>query len=315
MKVLIDTDPGIDDAAAIFMALGSGEIDVVGMTTVFGNVSVDLTTRNALHLLDVIGRRDIPVFRGVGVPLVAEPQFAPEIHGDDGLGGLAGADLTPKQSAQDERGVEAIIRLVREHPGEVTLLALGPLTNVALALSVEPSLAVDIDRIVYMGGAVLTWGNATPAASANLYNDAEAARIVVNSGARLVQVGLDVCRKAKVPKEAIDAIGGASSEAAGMLAKAAVSIRENYERRLGEGSLDGGAFFNDMPCVAYLLRPELFEERDLNIDIETRGELTRGATVADIDGLLGREPNVTVLMDVDGEEVGRLFERCLLAID
>lgn len=315
MKVLIDTDPGIDDAAAIFMALGSAEIDVVGMTTVFGNVNIDLTTRNAVHLLDVIGRDDIPVFRGAGLPLVARPQFAPEIHGDDGLGGLAGTDLKPKRDTEDERAVEAIIRFIKENPGEVTLLALGPLTNVALALSTDPTLAENVDRIVYMGGAVLTWGNVTAAASANLYNDAEAAKIVVNSGAPLVQVGLDVCRKSKVPKGALDAIGEASSPAADMLSSAAVSIRDNYETRLGKGRLEGGAFFNDMPCVAYLLQPDLFEERELHVDIETRGELTRGATVADIDGIHGGEPNVTVLMDVDGEAVRHLFERCILAID
>src|SRR5436309_4212508 len=203
--------------------------------------------------------------------------------------------------------VDALISRIMAAPGEITLIALGPLTNVALALAAQPRMAHNVRRLILMGGAVLTWGNVTPAASANLYNDPEAARIVYRSGAPLVQVGLDVCRPTVITREHLDRIRKAQDPASRFLLAITPFIQEAYRRRGIQSLGDGGVQYNDVVCMAYVVQPDLFTTRHLPVDIETRGELTAGTTVADFDGRWGRAPNVEVCLGVDSRGVADLF--------
>src|SRR5919205_738507 len=191
-RAIIDTDPGLDDTAAILFALACPDLVAVEMlTTVFGNSGVANSTRNALTIQDAAGRNDVPVYEGADRPLLRAPRFAPHIHSEDGLGGLA-AKYPPSGSVRPGIAAAKIVEHVMASPGEVTLIALAPLTNVALALRLEPRLASSIKEIVLMGGAVRVPGNVSPVASANMLNDPDAAAAVYSSGARLVQAGLDV---------------------------------------------------------------------------------------------------------------------------
>ncbi len=304
-RVIIDTDPGIDDTAAIFLALGSGEVTVEALTTVFGNTEVEHCTRNALKILEVAGRTDIPVHPGAARPLARDPTYGKMIHGNNGLGDVEYAP--PHASPSATGAVEAIISRVMSAPGEITLIALGPLTNVALALAAEPRLASRLRRVILMGGAVLTWGNVTPAASANLFNDPEAARAVYRSGASLVQVGLDVCRPTVITRSHLDRLRSAKSAPAEFLMHVMPFIQDAY-RKAGIKAVEGGGVqFNDVPCMAYAMRPDLFGTRRLFVDIETQGALTAGATVADFDGRWGKAPNVDVCLEVNSSGVAALF--------
>ena len=176
-KIIIDTDPGVDDALAIFLALRSRELDVIGLTTVFGNSNVDATTRNALNLLHIAGRGDIPVARGAGVPLFIAPHGTAEwVHGDDAMGNIGWtAPLSPALQPHTLRAAEFIVQQVMAHPGEITLVPIGPLTNIALALQLEPRIAQHVREVVLMGGAVLAPGNVSPLAEANIHGAPHAA--------------------------------------------------------------------------------------------------------------------------------------------
>ena len=308
-RVIIDTDPGIDDTAAIFFALTSGTLAVEALTTVFGNVEVEQCTRNALTVLEVAGRTDIPVHPGAAGPLTREPHYAKSIHGDNGLGNV---QIAPPSTAPSSTGaVEAIISRVLAAPGEITLIAMGPLTNVAVALGAEPRVAQNLRRLILMGGAVLTWGNVTPAASANLYNDPEAARVVYRSGAPLVQVGLDVCRLTVITRAHLDRIREANTPLSRFLLQITPFIQEAYRERGIRAVEGGGVQYNDVVCMAYAVRPDLFKTQRLPVDIETQGALTAGATVADFDGRWGKAPNVDVCLEVDASGVADLFVECL----
>lgn len=310
-RVIIDTDPGIDDTAAIFLALSCGALQVEALTTVYGNVDVEQCTRNALKILDVAGRADIPVYQGADHPLVREPNFASFVHGENGLG-----DVTfeaAKAAPASDHAVDAIISHVMGAPGEITLLALGPMTNVALALTVEPRLAHNLKQLVLMGGAVLTWGNVTPAASANLYNDPEAARILYQSGAPLVQVGLDVCRRTLIGHDHLQRIRQADNEIGRFLLQITPFIEQAYRKRGIETVVQGGGVhYNDVPSVAYAIDPDLFVTRRLPVAIETQGAMTAGQTVADFDGVWGKEPNVDVCLEVNAAAVAELFTQSIV---
>lgn len=310
-RVIIDTDPGIDDAAAIFMALTSGALQVEALTTVYGNVDVEQCTQNALKILEVAGRDDIPVYQGTDRPLVREPNFARFVHGENGLGDVTykAAKATPAPG----RAVEAIISRVMSAPGEITLLALGPMTNVALALTVEPRLAQNLKQLILMGGAVLTWGNVTPVASANLYNDPEAARILYQSGAPLVQVGMDVCRHTLIGHDHLERLRQADNDIARFLLQITPFIEQSYRKRGIKTVVEGrGVHYNDVPSVAYTIDPNLFVTRRLPVAIETQGAMTAGQTVADFDGVWGREPNADVCLEVDAAAVAELFTQSIV---
>ena len=304
-RVIIDTDPGIDDAAAILMALGSPELEVEAVTTVFGNTPVKNCTTNALRILEAAGRPEIPVYEGVGRPFsFAEPTFAAHVHGEDGLGD-AGLPL-PRIKPQSRHAVLEIVDRVLAAPGEITLLAIGRLTNLALAISLEPGVASALKEVIVMGGAVTVPGNASPVASANLWGDPEAASIAYRSGARIVQIGLDVCDQVEIPRDQQEKVWEADTPATRLLEAITPYIKQAYARR-GRSRDPEAVRYNDVPAVAYAVDPWLFECREMSVRIETQGELTRGQTVADLDGSTGSKPNATVALGVDAARLIRLW--------
>jgi inosine-uridine nucleoside N-ribohydrolase len=313
--VIIDTDPGIDDIAALLLALSSPELEVLALTTIYGNSSVDSCTANALQLLVAAGRADIPVFPGAGKPLLrpAKEGWASHIHGADGLGGITGIGegTVDPLSVNEKHAALAIVEMVMAMPGEVTILALGRMTNVALALSLEPEMANSVREVVVMGGAVTVPGNVSQVATANLHEDPEAAAILYRSGAPIVQVGLDVCNRVTVSPAQLATIARGSNPGTQLLARATEFLRDAYIRS-GRIGPDEGVRYNDMPAVGYAVKPELFAARSALVEIETRSELTLGQTVADWQA---EEPNARICLDVDSEALTALFTERLTKLD
>lgn len=293
-KIIIDTDPGQDDAAAILLALASPELDILGITTVAGNVPLDWTTRNALIICELAGRDDIPVYAGAHGPLTRPLVTAEHVHGKTGLDGPLLDE--PVLKLQDEGAVDFIIRTLRtEEAGTVTLCALGPLTNLALALQKAPEIAGRIAEIVLMGGGFFEGGNITPAAEFNIYVDPEAADVVFRAGVPIVMMPLDVTHKVLTTRARTEAIAALPSKATQALAEMLVFFERFDEQKYGSD----GAPLHDPCVIAYLLRPDLFSGRVCNVEIETASELTRGMTVVDWWHVTDRLPNATVMRDVD----------------
>ena len=271
-RIIIDTDPGIDDALAIFLALRSPELKVEAITPVAGNVPLDLTLPNALRLVEIAGRTDVPVAAGASHPLVRRLVTAGHVHGVNGLAGVEFPE--PKIKPVRETAPELIRRIVRENPGEITIVAVGPLTNVALALRADPELAGMIPAIVIMGGS-LSGGNITPAAEFNLYVDPEAARIVFDANIPLTMVGLDVTRKCLVNEQHIKQLEAANnpvSQAAGKI------MRATYERMRHGGEVTDIAL-HDALAVASLIDHDVITRKDYYVEVETVGEWTAGQTL------------------------------------
>ncbi len=308
-RVIIDADPGVDDLAAIALALASPELSVEAVTTVYGNGPVDACTANAFQILDAAGRADVPVYRGAGKPLLRQPNpgFASQVHGGDALGGAASppAGWQDRLAGPQPAAVE-IVNRVMAAPGEITLLALGRMTNIALALCLEPGLAASVSEIVVMGGAVFVPGNVSPVATANLYEDPEAAAIVYDSGASLAQVGLDVCDRVEFSGEQLARLAAAGTPLTNLLT-AATPFLQSYYRGRGLLADAGSIRYNDVPAVAYAIDPGLFTCRELYVSIETHGEMTRGQTVADVRGISGRPPNAKVCLEVDAPRLTEMF--------
>ncbi|NEX45146.1 nucleoside hydrolase [Pseudotabrizicola algicola] len=276
-KIIIDTDPGQDDAVAILLALGSPEdIEVLGITAVAGNVPLALTQRNARIVCELAGRRDIPVFAGCDRPMQRPLVTAEHVHGKTGLDGPQLAD--PTMPLQDMHAVDFIIdTLRREPPNTVTLCPLGPLTNIATALQRAPDIIPRIQEIVLMGGAYFEVGNITPAAEFNIYVDPQAADMVFKSGIPLVVMPLDVTHKALATAPRIEAFRALGTEPGRMVAEWTDFFERFDKQKYGSA----GAPLHDPCVIAYLLRPALFEGRHINVEIETTSELTLGMTVAD----------------------------------
>jgi purine nucleosidase len=301
--IIIDTDPGQDDAVAILLALGSGEwLDLRGIATVAGNVPLAQTTINALRICDLAQRHDIPVHAGATRPLVYPLVTAEFVCGPDGL---AGANLSaPQRKPEAEHAVDFIIRALRAAPdGGLTLCPIGPLTNVALALRLAPDIAPKIKRIVVMGGA-LGLGNVTPAAEFNFYVDPHAAAIVLGSGIPIAMMGLHLTHQAICGAEHLQrlaALGTATGRAVhGMLTR---------PRPGGLGT--GGHPMHDPCVIAFLLWPELFQGRDCFVEIETGEGSLRGRSTIDWNSRLKKPPNALVLDRVDA---ATMFDRLIDAI-
>ena len=290
--VLMDCDPGHDDALAITLALARPELQVLGITTVGGNAPLAATTRNALRVLALLGRTDVPVAAGGVQPLVRPLETAPEVHG---VTGLDGADLPePASSPRPEGAVEFLRATLAAAPAPVTLIATGPLTNVALLLLTYPEVAPKIARISLMGGAMRA-GNWTPAAEFNIWVDPEAARIVFRSGLCTTMSGLDVTHKALFgwPEIArLDALGTRAGTVFADLMR--FFVRFHLERY---GSADTP--IHDAVAVAAVALPELITTNRFHVDVETSGDITRGRTVVDDRGVPGATPNVDVALDID----------------
>ena len=294
-SLIIDTDPGQDDAVAIMLALANTDtLDLLGITTVAGNVGLPLTTANALKLLELAGRRDVPVYAGASAPLMVALETAEYVHGETGLNGWDFPEPTIRP--QPEFGPDWIVETVMSRPEKtVTLCPLGPLTNVALALAREPRLGERLERIVLMGGAQIEGGNVTPAAEFNIYVDPHAAARVFACGADIVVMSLDVTHQAMIRGkwlEKMKTLGGRTAEAfVGLL-----SFYERYDEE--KYGTDGGPL-HDPTTVAYLLRPEIFTGKLVNVEIETTPGLCFGQTVVDRWGVTGRRKNATWITGID----------------
>ncbi|WP_127599858.1 nucleoside hydrolase [Nitratireductor alexandrii] len=295
-KIIIDTDPGQDDAIAILLALASPELDVLGITAVAGNVPLALTEKNTRKICELAGRPDTKVFAGAIRPLVRGLVTAEHVHGRTGLDG---PDLPePTMALQDRYAVDFIVdTLMAEEAGQVTLCPLGPLTNIALALIREPRIAPRIREIVLMGGGFFEGGNVTPAAEFNIYVDPHAADIVLGAGIPVVMMPLDVTHKALTTAKRVARF----RDLATPVGAAAAALLEFFERFDEEKyGTDGGPLHD--PCViAYLLRPDLFGGRACNVTVETASELTMGMTVVDWWGVTDRPKNATVMRDIDAD--------------
>lgn len=296
-KIIIDTDPGQDDAVAILLALGSPEeIEVLGITAVAGNVPLSLTESNARRVCELAGRPDVKVFAGCDRPMGRPLVTAEHVHGETGLNGPVLPD--PTMPLQDQHGVDFIIDTLRaEAPGTVTLCPLGPLTNIATAFEKAPDIVEKVQEIVLMGGAYFEVGNITPAAEFNIYVDPQAADIVFKSGVPIVVMPLDVTHKALVTPARNDAFRNIGNR----VGIAVAEMTDFFERFDKEKYGSDGAPLHD-PCVtAYLIKPELFKGRHINVEIETQSELTMGMTVADWWGVTDRPANATFMGDVDSD--------------
>jgi purine nucleosidase len=271
-RVIIDTDPGVDDALALLLAMRSPELAIDGITPVAGNVPLELTLPNALRMVEIAGRTDIPVAPGASGPLVRRLVTATYAHGENGLGGAVFPE--PKTKPISQPAAEFISEAIRKYPDQITLITLGPLTNIATALSADRELARMARGLVMMGGS-LSGGNITPAAEFNVYVDPEAARIAFQSGIPITMVGLDVTRKTTLTEEhvkTLEAGQNAVSQAAGKIARNAL----NHAREQG---FLVGPNMHDSLAVAAFLDPSLLEWKDYYVDVETSGELTAGETL------------------------------------
>jgi len=296
-KIIIDTDPGQDDAVAILLALASPEeLEVLGITAVAGNVPLTLTERNARIVCELAGRSDMRVFAGCDRPLRHSLVTAEHVHGKTGLDG---PDLPePTMPLAPGHAVDFIIDTLRTEPaGTVTLCPLGPLTNIATAFEKAPDIASRVQEIVLMGGAYFEVGNITPAAEFNIYVDPEAAEIVIKSGCKITIMPLDVTHKALVTKPRNDAFRALGTP----VGIAVAEMTDFFERFDKEKYGSAGAPLHD-PCVtAYLLKPELFNGRHVNVEVETTSTLTRGMTVADWWSVTDRPPNAMFMGDLDAD--------------
>ena len=304
-RVIIDADPGIDDTAAILMALASDKLQVEAIMTVHGNASVEQCTVNTLRILEAAGRTDIPVHQGVGRTLTYNvPTYAPHIHGDDGIGNIDWPG--PTTSIRVRHAVPELIDRVLASPGELTIMAIGRQTNVALAMSIEPRFAESIGEIVVMGGSLFQPGNVTPLATANIAGDPEAADAVYRSGARVTQVGLDVCNDVEVSRAQQQRVWDAGTPATRMLEASTRFINQAYRNDNRLHNPDG-VQYSDLSPMAYAIAPELFGLRDMHVRVETQGEFARGQTVADLRRNSNAEPNVSVALEVDADAVTNLW--------
>ncbi len=289
-SIIIDCDPGHDDAIGIILACASDMLDVKGITTVGGNQTIAKTTNNALRVLNYIGK-NIPVAMGADTPMSRPIIIAPSVHGDSGLDGPT-IPQSP-QKALDISAVQFMAKVVEGSEEKITLVATGPLTNVAIFLLAYPHLKNRIERISLMGGSAIG-GNWTPAAEFNILVDPEAADIVFQSGIPITMAGLDVTHKARVYPEDIKKIKNQGG-------KVAVLVGELLEFFIKFHNSLGWDFapLHDPCAVAWLLKPEIFESKKLNVVIDTHGEYTTGCTVTDFNGVSDRTPNVDVLLNVD----------------
>ncbi len=271
-RIIIDTDPGVDDALAILLALRSPELKVEAITPVAGNVPLEFTLPNALKLLEIAGRTDVPVAAGARHPLVRRLITGEHVHGNNGLAGVEFPE--PKIKPVAETAPELIRKIVRANPGEISIVAVGPLTNVALALRADPDLAGKLRSIVIMGGS-LSGGNVTPAAEFNLYVDPEAARVVFDAGVPLTMVGLDVTRKVLFTDERLKVMETAKNPSG----IAAGKIMHATLERLNRGPHPMIEAMHDPLTVANLIDPGILTLKDYYVEVETEGQFTAGETV------------------------------------
>jgi purine nucleosidase len=298
-KIIMDCDPGHDDAIAIILAAAHPELDILGITTVSGNAEIKKTTMNALKICELAGLHDVPVSKGASEPLVRLRENAPGIHGDSGLDGPVLPE--PNRKWIIEHGADTIIRLVKESRDPVTILPTGPLTNIALALTKAPEIRGKIEEIVLMGGG--TFGNWTPSAEFNIWADPEAAKKVFDSGIPTTVMGLDITHQALATPDVIEQVNRIDNRVAKVVGELLVFFASTYKEMF---DFDG-APVHDVLTVAYLVAPELFTMKEVNIAVETKGEFTAGTTLVDLHGVTGREVNAKFGVELDADGFWKLM--------
>lgn len=296
-KIIIDCDPGQDDAVMLLLALACpDEFDILGITTVAGNVPLKLTQRNARLMCELAGRSDIPVFAGSSKPMVRELVTAENVHGNTGIDGV---DIhEPEFALQSQGAVDFIIEtLLAASDDSITLVPTGPLTNIGIAIKKQPQILSRIREIVLMGGASREGGNVTPSAEFNIYVDPHAADIVLHCERPLIIAGLDVSHQVVVKQDCIDRLKAMNSS----VAAATLGMLEFFNRHDSEKYGTEGAPLHDPCTIAYLLQPELFRGKRCNVEVEVDSSLTMGHTAVDFWGVSGRPTNATWLHGVNSE--------------
>lgn len=292
--IIMDVDTGVDDAIAIFLAAGSPELEILGITTVAGNQTLEKTTRNTLKVAELLGL-DIPIAKGARYAILQENEIAPDIHGESGLGFYV--DAQSDYPLSDLSAVDLMAKLISQSDEKVTLVPTGPLTNIAVFLKTYPDLKEKIELISLMGGGALDWNHAL-VTEFNFFNDPEAAQIVFNSGIPIVMSGLDVTHKAYITREEIDRLVAKDNE----LSSATKGMLDFYFARYMKKKGFVGAALHDSVAVAYLIDPDLFHGYQAYVEMELEGAYTRGASMVDGLNLLGKKANVFVLDDLKREE-------------
>lgn len=293
MKIILDTDPGIDDALAFILIKAMPEISLQAITTTHGNTSVEKCTLNALKLVELLGLEDIPVAMGATEPLVKKLSIAEETHGDTGLGRAQLPEPTTKIS--EINAANLIIDIVNANPDEITILAIGPVTNIALALLKEPTLRSKIKSVVSMAGTIHYPGNATPSSEYNVFCDPESFDILLKSGIDLTIIPLDVTYQCLFTKKDIARLAGARADIRTFIDDSTAFYMDFHAEYQG---IEGCAI-NDPLAAAILVKPELVTFRDYYLDIELHGEFTTAKISADHFGATGNKPNAKVAMEVD----------------
>jgi ribosylpyrimidine nucleosidase len=302
-KIILDCDPGHDDAVAILLAGRHPALDLLGITVVAGNQTLEKTTRNALNVCQYLGI-DVPVCAGYDRPMVRDQIIAANIHGESGLDGPVFAPLTKKL---DERhAVDFLIETLLASDGDITLVPTGPLTNVAMAMRKEPKIIEKIKEIVLMGGSYQL-GNVTPAAEFNIYADPEAAYVVFHSGRPIVMMGLDLTRQAMCYPAIVERMKKANTKASKLFGELMAFFNKMQLKNFG---WEGGPL-HDPTCIAYLIDASCIETKPMYTEIELRSELCYGRTVCDYFGVLNKEPNTEVSLKLDVEKFWNIVEECI----
>ena len=306
-QIILDCDPGQDDAVALALAMAAkDEIDLLGVTTVAGNVPLNLTQRNARIMCDICHRTDIKVYAGAEKPMVQPLVTAEHVHGKSGLDGIV--IYEPTTPLEEKHAVDFIIETcLAADNNSIFLVPTGPLTNIGLAIERAPAILSKIKEIILMGGALREGGNITPSAEFNIYVDPEAAQIVLRCGCPIVMMSLDVTHQVLTTRKRVDAIRNLDSTVGEPIA----SLIEFYERYDEEKYHLDGAPLHDPCTIAYLIKPDLFSLKEVNVEVETEGDFTRGATVVDYWDVTERTPNVQWAHSVDDEGFFKLLNMYL----
>ena len=306
-KIIIDTDPGVDDVIAISMVLRSPELEVLGLTSIFGNTYGEVTAQNALRLVELEGHDSIPVSRGSDVPLVIPlKDLGTMVHGEDGMGNTN--PPPPKGKVTNKSAAEFIIETVHTYPGEVILVPIGPLTNIALALRIDPAIVSLTKKVVLMGGAVSKPGNISPTAEANIYHDPHAADIVMRAGWPLVMVGLDVTQQIVMTSSFLEEIYKTKNSVTNLIRRILPFYQRFHDSHFDSG---GDIHTHDPSAIAYLLNPDLFHTESVSVFVESGGHC-KGQTIADWHNQWESRPKVEVCMNVDGERALGLIKEYLI---
>lgn len=300
-RIILDTDPGIDDALALLLALASPEVQLEAVTTVSGNVDVEQTTRNALSLLTLAGRTDIPVARGCRYPLVRQPLYAAYVHGQNGLGEVTLPEPTIQPVGQ--HAIELIIERVLQSPGEITLVAIGPVTNLALALRREPRIAQAVREVVIMGGALRVPGNTTPSAEFNVLADPHAAQMVLQAGWPIRLVSLDTTMQTPLSRAQVDIFTQGGGKVKTFIKQMLAYYFDVFAPQYKVSALH----MHDPLCLGVAFQPDFITWEPSYVDVELNGTLTLGETVAFFNRPNAPAPNVQASVGVDAERFVQLF--------